>query len=125
METNKTYIGLLFDFSSILQEIRHLRDLSKEFLTPDSPSVLVDLENNLRSFKDSAKPDCVWQISLKRPVRTIHSQGEYEVCGRKGKNVYATLSFRWDIRKADKNHAKNHSKLFLLNGIASTSIVHG
>lgn len=117
--------GLTFSFDQLLREIKAFRNISQDFILPETGHILREFEDRLRLIREKKIRDPKrWEIRADSPLRTVVSQGEYEPGGRSGGyKVYAEISSLWEIQCPDeKTKKKAPQETFILNGKASTKV---
>lgn len=88
---------LKFRSSALIQELEFVKRASEKYLT--NSWVLDDLEAaSKRGLKGQVGSTFRWEIPQDKPLRTKTSYGDYARDGEGGLNVFATLSFIWNMR---------------------------
>ena len=117
---------LIFLFQEIFDEIQAMSRIGAEFFTAETQeSVFPQLVSVLESIRASRPADPkTWSVPEVRPLRTIHSVGEYEPEGRRGVHtVFGEISFVWQIRCPQEPGPRSRpQKTFALSGLSSTKI---
>jgi hypothetical protein len=112
--------GIIFSINDIILELECAKGLAGRFLVSHE-AVFSRLRVQLESLREEAsRSDVAWEISPSQALRTIVSEGQYESSG-KGKPVFGTLSFRWEVRRIHPKKLKQPARYFQLVGIASTT----
>ena len=110
--------GLRFLFVDLVKEIETFTNLAEDFLDPGTTWTLCRLKDNLEKVSEAAE-NRVFRLKL-QSLRTNPSEGEYEICDRKGRReVYATVSGIWELRPLGRKSKKRMAEFC---GIASTKI---
>jgi hypothetical protein len=94
------YQGLDFSFQNVLLELRHLKELTPDFIDSEtSGDVLTPLINDLEAMRSKPPAHPVqWGIPAQRSLRTRVSEGKYEAAPRVGAHhVHAEISGYWEL----------------------------
>lgn len=115
---------LIFDVADLRREAQAFKDISSKFIDVRTQHVLDGCIAQLNQHALSADGSSSWEIRMDNPLRSIPSRGEYEPGGEGGMNVYAQMTFIWQIRPARHpgESTKLGAKRMAISGIASTLI---
>jgi hypothetical protein len=100
-----------------------LRIWQLRLLTQARGSFFLNLKSELESYR--AQPTTTeydWQIHPDAPLRTIVSEGEYEVGGGGGHHIFADIDACWHIQRLPPKKKSMPAQEFKLTGIASTRV---
>lgn len=114
--------GLIFSIKELIDEVNSAAAMTNEFLDESSQEPFNELRTQLQNIRYQHIDTTVeWTVSQARPIKTIASDGEYEVSS-KGYSVYGTLSSVWEVRRIKPTKKKDPAKQFQLTGKASTVV---
>lgn len=114
---------LLFDFEEMITEVDAFSYLAAPFLAPETKHVLEGLKQSLNVYRDVPTVSAFdWEISLNDPLKTIVSDGGYEVGGGGQHRVFGEITAKWQIRRVPLTKRRQRSKQFKLIGLASTRV---
>jgi hypothetical protein len=115
--------ALTFSFQEAIDEVDAFLHLGEPFIDRNCRFVLPQFKSELESYRDQPTVDKYkWQIRPESPLRTIVSEGEYEVGGGGGHNVFADIDAYWSIQRLPPKKKSMPASQFQLTGIASTRI---
>lgn len=111
--------GILFSIKDTLIELETAKAIAGGFLENEE-LVFLQMRTQLESLRDQPAPEhASWTIAPAQALRTIVSEGEYNLSGG-GVSVIGTLSFLWEIKRVRPKKRKDPAQLFQVVGIAST-----
>ena len=120
------YTGLLFSMGDILREIQYMRDLCRPFIDRTSfENIIPAWKKSLEGLRSAAPGQKLsWEIPRDRPIRTIESNGDYQLDGQGEYSVIGELACMWEIGNITnwRESGMSCSSGFLLDGIASSVV---
>lgn len=119
--TNSRMAGVQLEFSPLLAEWDELRNLTYDFVDTHGAYGILQSKQTLRNIQDSeVDVPRRWALDPGNAIRTIRRDGVFEPASEKHGQVWATLSFSWEItRRFGPQGTKTH---FEITGEASTVI---
>lgn len=115
--------GIIFGCGEMLQEIEHMKALSKPFISVESHSfVLHEWKEQLNRFQRRPYPNFSWQIPVEKPIKTNLSCGAYQPNGAGGRRLYGTVSAIWEISSDNPANQRQKCNRFLISGNGSTVV---
>jgi hypothetical protein len=114
---------LLFSFKDLLQEVRVIAQLARDFLEPASIQILTDYASALEQIQDQRSLGMrPWEIRIERAVLTKPSAA-YNPSGKGKYRVFAKISSIWELAARRPPGKKNKTwPTCALVGNASTQI---
>ena len=116
---------LTFRFNEVLSEINSLREITHNYIRPDSLHVLPYMIDQLKIIQTSATGRPYdWATEPNSPLRSVTSTGQYDPGREHGSHkAFAELSWKWQIEPLGDHHRRAaRDRLFALTGIASTRV---
>lgn len=109
-----------FSTNGLARELRGILKVSKPFLTDLGQRAIQDAADGLGSL--SAGTPERWGVRKVQPIQTRVSKGKFEVGAAGGQDVFAEISFEWEVLLVPAAKRKKPSTALQLDGMISTEV---